>query len=254
MFMKFASDSRRRLWEGSIRLRKDVRTSTPNAFQDRSTDRNGFDLLAPHYLWMEWLLAGNALQKCRTAHLQRVLTAKSALILGQGSGRFVSEFLKRNEQASVACVDASARMMEVTRRRLQREGLASNRVNLIQTDVLQLGEQSWVGGPFDLVVTHFFLDCFRRDQLEKLLPLIAQQTTSNATWLIADFRVPERGFARRRAQIILRLAYAFFRVVTRLPAATLTAPDTMLKDAGFRLEQRLISQAGLLHSDVWTKG
>jgi len=248
----------RTLWEGgedacagSSRNLSTLKAS--DAFQRHRTNRNGFDLLAPHYFWMECLLAGNALQKCRTAHLQRVRIARSALILGEGNGRFLSEFLHANQEAKVVCVDASARMLAATQRRLERGGFDQRRLELIRADVLELAREPWPWGSFDLVVTHFFLDCFRGDQLETLLPAIAQRTIPGAAWLIADFRIPEGGLPRARARIILRLAYAFFRLATQLPAATLTAPDTILFQSGFQLQQRLISQAGLLHSDVWTR-
>jgi len=35
-----------------------------------------FDVLAPHYRWMELVCAGDLLQRCRMAHLARVPTAR----------------------------------------------------------------------------------------------------------------------------------------------------------------------------------
>jgi ubiquinone/menaquinone biosynthesis C-methylase UbiE len=179
--------------------------------------------------------------------------ARSALILGQGTGRFLGEFLKLNQKAKVTCIDSSASMIEITRSRLQRKNLTNSRVQFIQADVLELASGSWSEGPFDLVVTHFFLDCFRKDQLELLLPRIAEQTLPEASWLIADFRLPERGLGRVRAQLILRLAYAFFRLTTRLHASRLTAPDWLLQRLGFHLAERQIYNHGLLHSDLWSR-
>ena len=52
-----------------------------------------FDHLAPHYRWMEWLLAGSKPQRCRTTFLDTLPTARHALLLGEGNGRFLREFL-----------------------------------------------------------------------------------------------------------------------------------------------------------------
>jgi hypothetical protein len=45
--------------------------------------------------------------------------------------------------------------------------------------------------------------------------------------------------------------YIFFRVVTRLPARKLTAPDVFLERAGFRRHARVEAEWSLLRSDWW---
>jgi hypothetical protein len=87
---------------------------------------------------------------------------------------------------------------------------------------------------FDLVVTNFFLDCFRAEQLQKLVPLLAESTTADAVWLLADFRVPESGWQRWRAKIILALLYAFFKLTTALSANRLTPPDKFSDECGIQ--------------------
>ena len=58
-------------------------------------------------------------------------------------------------------------------------------------------------GVFDLVATHFFLDCFRRDELERLVAKVAASATDEARWLLADFRVPASGWRKWRARVVL---------------------------------------------------
>ena len=72
-----------------------------------------FELLAPHYRWLEWVLAGNTLQRCRTAWLDRVASAPAVLLLGEGNGRFLAECRRRLPQARITCVDASGRMLRL---------------------------------------------------------------------------------------------------------------------------------------------
>jgi hypothetical protein len=107
---------------------------------------------------------------------------------------------------------------------------------------------------FDLIATHFFLDCFTPAQLEILIPKIALAAAPNAVWLIADFQAPNAGLRRIRARLILQVMYLFFRIVTRLPARELTAPDAFLKRNGFFLRERRVSEWGLLKSDFWERG
>jgi ubiquinone/menaquinone biosynthesis C-methylase UbiE len=209
-----------------------------------------FDSLAPHYRWMEWLLAGKKLQRCRTAFLPRVGQAQNILILGEGHGRFLEECRRVLAGARITCLDASGVMLAVARRRLQRLGLTSEGVEFIHANAL-----AWKPprGTYDLIVTHFFLDCFRSDQLQEMVARLALAAKPRAAWLIADFAVPAEGPGRYRALVIHRLMYAFFRLATRIPARVLTPVDDFLRAHQFELGMRISSEWGLLQTDLWER-
>jgi ubiquinone/menaquinone biosynthesis C-methylase UbiE len=207
-----------------------------------------FDLLARHYRWMELVLAGNKLQRCRTAFLDRVGNAQNVLIAGEGNGRFLVECRRKLPTARITVVDASARMLAAARDQLQRSGLDSAGIQFIHADAL-----NWkpVLPAHDLVVTHFFLDCFPRQQLEQVVANLARSAAPGAAWLLADFQVPIRGLSRCRALIIHAWMYAFFRLATRLPARRLVPPDDFLKARNFVRQEQRTSEWGLLRSDLW---
>ena len=166
-----------------------------------------FDALAPHYRWMEWLLAGNKLQRSRTAFLDRVADAQNVLIAGEGNGRFLLECRRRLPSARVTVLDASGGMIAAARRRVRAAGLDLRPIEFVQGDVL-----SWKprAGAHDLVVTHFFLDCFTEPQVERVVGAPRRGAGRGATWLLADFQVPASGTARLRARAIHALMYGFF--------------------------------------------
>lgn len=209
-----------------------------------------FDLLAPHYRWMELALAGEKLQRCRTAFLPQIVDSREILILGEGNGRFLLECRKALGHARITCVDASAGMLAQARRRLGSHNSSLDGITFIQADAL-----SWVPpqGAFDLVVTHFFLDCFTCEQLKGLLATVAGACQNHARWLVADFQIAPKGLRRWRARMIHCLMYAFFRLVTRLPAHRLTEPDSFLGSHGFILKQRLTGDWDLLRTDLWER-
>jgi len=209
-----------------------------------------FDILAPHYRWMEFILAGEKLQRCRTAFLDEIPGARNILLLGEGHGRCLVECCRRFSKARITCVDASERMLAEAGRRLMRRNPEAAHVKFIQADVL-----NWMSTDetYDLIITTFFLDCFRPDQLEQIIPRFAACATPDANWLIADFQTPSAGLQRIRSRLILWTMYAFFRTITRLPTNKLTAPDVFLKHAGFTLHCRTESEWGLLHSDWWRR-
>jgi ubiquinone/menaquinone biosynthesis C-methylase UbiE len=208
-----------------------------------------FDTLAPYYRLMERVTAGDILQRCRTSFLTEAGTCRRALLLGEGPGRFLGELLRANPHIEVTCVERSPRMIAEARDRLTQTELG--RVRFEPADAL-----AWQAAPhqFDLIVTHFFLDCFQPDELAPLVSKLALCATRDARWLVADFREPETGWRRWRARAVLALLYAFFRTVTELSASRLTPPDEFLARVGFRLTARRFANHGLVHSDLWERG
>ena len=209
-----------------------------------------FDRLAANYHWMEKLFAGGLMQRCRTTFLSHTKDRRHALLVGEGTGKFLVELLRANPRIQITCVEQCAGMIQQARQRLAREKLDGSHINFQQIDVLH-----WTPPPgeFDLVVTNFFLDCFRSEQLQKLIPLLAGSATNDAIWLLADFRVPERGWRRWRASAILASLYMFFKLTTSLQASWLTPPDNLLTDSGFKLSDRRLLSFGFAHADLWMR-
>ena len=209
-----------------------------------------FDTLAPIYRPLEAVLAGGVLQQCRTSLLAEAVDRRQALILGEGPGRFLVELLRINPSIEVTCVERSLAMIHEAKSRLRRERLDISRIDFQQTDALTWEPSRRV---FDLIVTHFFLDCFRPHELGALVAKLASGAAVEARWLLGDFCIPERGWQRMRARSIHAAMYAFFRTTTGLSAKRLTPPDHYLQAAGFRLRNRRLFNHGLLHSDLWLK-
>jgi ubiquinone/menaquinone biosynthesis C-methylase UbiE len=208
-----------------------------------------FDWLAPHYRWMEWLLAGPKLQRCRAAFLSEIVAPRRALIVGQGHGPFLGELLRAHPNVHCTCIDASERMLKVAQARLQESGFGGSRAQFIHADILE-----WeTAGTYDLIATHFVLDCFSPEQLDRVLTKLSAMAAPGANLLLADFQEPATGFAKWRARAILEMMYLFFRWATALPASKLTAPDTFLTRSGFSLQKRQTFEWGLLHSDLWVR-
>ena len=209
-----------------------------------------FDALAPHYRWLEWLLAGRKLQRCRIAFLGEIASPRHALMLGEGNGRFLAAFLAAHPHARVTCVDASAAMLARARARLAAKGIDDAAVTFIHSDILRWSPPR---ARFDVIVSHFFLDCFQSDEIERIVEKILPLATANAHWLLADFREPTSGPAKWRARMILRAMYLFFRRVTKLTGSRITTPESFLEPRGFHLRERRLSEWGLLHTDWWMR-
>lgn len=209
-----------------------------------------FDTLAPHYHWMEWLFAGKELQRCRTAFLPLLLPPANALIFGEGDGRFLLEYRRTFPYARATVVDSSAGMLQRARKRLAQAGLGHSGITFVQADAREWQPPE---ATFDLIVTCFFLDCFREEEMRGLVTKMAQAATPNAQWLQADFQMAGSPLCRLRSWLTLRLLYAFFRRVTGITATAITQPDPMLCREGFVCRQRSVSDWGRLYSDWWAR-
>jgi ubiquinone/menaquinone biosynthesis C-methylase UbiE len=210
-----------------------------------------FDTLAPYYRGMEFVTAGGMLQRCRTSFLAEAQNCRRALLLGEGPGRFLVELLRSHRRIEITCVERSPAMIEQAVRQIKRNGLDAARVEFQECDALRWRAPR---GEFDLVVTHFFLDCFRREELERLVAEIGRAATPDAKWLLTDFRVPSGGWQRWRARMALALMYSFFRVATGLSATRLARTDDLMEAAGFRLKKQRVENFGLVHAELWRRG
>jgi SAM-dependent methyltransferase len=207
-----------------------------------------FDRLAPHYRWLERLTYGDRLQRCRVALLGEVTDARRVLVLGEGDGRFLAAFLAANRVATVEVIDGSPAMVALARRRI---GDMAGRVTFRVADARDFAP----AGPFDLVVTNFFLDCLPDGQLGPLVARLAPLLAPGGRWLVGDFRVPDRGRLRQlAARVALGGMYAAFRAVTRLPAGRLADPRPHLRAAGLTPGAVAPSLGGFLVAELWHAG
>lgn len=209
-----------------------------------------FDLLAPHYRWMEAILAGNKLQQCRVHWLESVRDCRRVLLVGEGNGRFLEACATAMPRAHFTVIDASAEMLRQAERRWKEAGGKSDRAKFMQATLpgLKLPEEN-----FDLIVTNCFLDCFTPEQLQQVVPEIAACASNSAIWIVTDFAVPKHGIAKLRAKAVLHAAYTFFRLTTRINAREICPPDSFLANAGFQLKGRVEADAGLLYSAKWQR-
>jgi hypothetical protein len=208
-----------------------------------------FDRLAPHYRWMERVLAGPRLQRCRTTWLAELAPCRHLLVAGVGHGPALPLLLQAHPHLRITCVDASAGMLAQAETHARRAGADLSRVSFVRATL-----PAWrPDEKFDAIATHFFLDCFPPVALRAVVITLAAAATADARWIVSDFAIPARGAPRLRARAVHALMYFFFRCVTRLPARRLTSPDPLLERAGFTLQQRRTTEWGLLQADLWQR-
>ena len=205
-----------------------------------------FESLAPHYTWMEKVLAGSRLQRCRNTWLEQLASCERVLIAGVGHGHFLRALARRFPRCEIVCVDSSAGMLTQARRRVGRQE---------HHQFVHAALPQWrpPAGQFDAIATHFFLDCFPPEELAAVVDVLAQSARPHAKWLVTDFAIPPRGWKRQRARAIHAAMYAFFRPIAGVEARAVTPPDSLLQGHRFQLVGRKHREWGLLQADLWVR-
>jgi ubiquinone/menaquinone biosynthesis C-methylase UbiE len=204
-----------------------------------------FDAVARHYRLLEHLAFGRKLERCRTALLPMLDPApRKALFIGEGDGRFLQIFARAFPEAEVDVIEASARMVQIARRRSSTPRVRFRHANVLKETL----------GPaqYDLIVTHFFLDVLTEPQLHSLIERIRHAAVPQARWLISEFQIcREPPWARHLSRSCIAAMYAFFRVTAGLKVSAIPDYVTAFTRAGMQRCTKVTSLRGFLGSELW---
>ncbi len=105
--------------------------------------------------------------------------------------------------------------------------------------------------PYDLVVSHFFLDCLTTEEIRALAVKLHDAVSPSAMWIVSEFAVPCSWFGRFVARPLVWLLYRAFGLLTGLKIRRLPDHHVALRNAGFTLTRRQCWLCGLLVSEMW---
>ncbi|MBS1805053.1 MAG: class I SAM-dependent methyltransferase [Acidobacteria bacterium] len=202
-----------------------------------------FDKLARIYRWMEWLTFGPSLQHCRFAFIYALAQSRQALVIGDGDGRFTARLLEANTAIEVDAIDVSPAMLHQLSKRSQ--------IGRVRTHIADARTYTPVRRDYDLVATHFFLDCLTTREVEELASRLWSYTSPGAIWVVSEFTIPPGLCARLFARPLISALYFAFRLLTGLKIRSLPDHHAALEQSGWALMQHQKSIGGLLISELW---
>lgn len=207
-----------------------------------------FDRLAGAYRWLEYLSFGPLLWRCRIRFLRLLTEHRRALVLGDGDGRFTAALLRANPEIQVHAVDLSPRMLERLKTAV---GRYADRVT---TEVADLRFWRPVNGvEYDLIVSHFFLDCLSSSEVATLARRLAAAAAPGAIWVVSDFAIPQTIFGRIVAKPLVTWLYFAFHQLTGLRQRSLPDHPHGLRAAGWALRHHDRQLCGMLFSQLWQR-
>ncbi|MHB1935258.1 MAG: class I SAM-dependent methyltransferase [Acidobacteriaceae bacterium] len=213
-------------------------------------DTPNFDSLAHVYRWMEYFSFGPMLERCRFCFLSRCNHARHALVLGDGDGRFTARLLGANPNVQVDAVDASGAMLAAMRERARISPDADARLRTTQADLRRFTPTDEM---YDLVVSHFFLDCLTDDDVSALIERLLPYLTEDAIWVVSEFSVPEKGLRRTTARMLIRSLYLAFAIMTRLRVHRIPNYAKAFRDHGFHRREHAEYLGEMLIGELWER-
>lgn len=209
-----------------------------------------FNRLARLYRWMEFFSFGPWLGLTRCTFLGDLAHYRKALVLGDGDGRFTASLLRANPAVRIDAVDASAAMLHAL---LARVGTKADRIRVHLADA-----RTWkppapiVAPPYDLIVTHFFLDCLCTQEIQVLAARLRSVVSPSASWIVSEFAVPQGWYGRFIAAPVVSSLYFCFGLLTGLEVRKLPDHSAALRQAGFTMRDRRLRLGGLLIAERWS--
>ena len=171
----------------------------------------GFDRVVFIYDFLAKIVFGSAIGRAHTVFLRHFINKKQVLVLGGGSGKFLSNLYDVCPDAEVVFHEASPKMIVKARMN------SPTRMN-IRFDC-NSNLDSLNGKKFDAVLSCFYWDLFEennlRDRMRKLSDLVA----SDGRIILGDFEVT-RHYSLR--SILVRIMYLFFALTCGLKTKRLS--------------------------------
>ncbi len=214
---------------------------------ERNRSVRGYDRLARVYHRLESLVFRDRLERAREAMLGDLPRCDSALVLGDGDGRFLEQLCRDLEECRITSVDQSEQMLRLQQRRVKQIG-AVDRVTFHCQDAKSFAPEA---GEYDLLVTLFFLDCFSEQELVQLLPQWLNGIRPGGLFYFVDFHDAATSWQRLPAGFCLAIMHWFFRWQTGLPNRRMVDIDGVLAKQPITLVQSQTRNGGLIHCRLY---
>lgn len=200
---------------------------------------NRFNWIAPYYDRLAKLIFGKSIIEAQHCHLELIPAHANILVLGGGSGKWVSEFIKTNRTCHILFVDASSKMLDQAKNNLKGVKQVSF-IHGTQSDLVNLH--------FDVIITHFFLDMFTNKQLRMLIEQLNGQLNSPALWIVSDFEKSKYWHS-----LLLNVMFLFFKLSHTIENKDLPDWNDMIKSHHFKISKTMSLYGDFIQSRLYVK-
>lgn len=148
----------------------------------------GFDRTAWFYEPLARLYSLGRIEAAKASQQEFLNPGDRVLYVGVGAGE--DAVLAASRDVELTCIDLSDRMLRRARSKVDRAGRSAE---FIRGDVFDHGRT----GYYDVVAANFFLNCFERGSMRRMLRHLASLVRPGGRLLIADVAVPSGPLVHR---------------------------------------------------------
>ena len=145
---------------------------------------NNFNKIARFYDMLAGLVFGSSIKKSQLHFFDQIPPNAKWLIVGGGTGWYLLEVLKRTSPREVVYIDASSAMINLTQKRLSAQTYKA-KIRLIHSDIRNFHSDN----DFDVIVTNFFLDVFKEEELGSVIKKLHSCISGGGIWMLTDFNL-----------------------------------------------------------------
>lgn len=186
-----------------------------------------------------------ALHRSQTHFLKDLKPASHALIVGGGTGRFLVDLLKSGKVEHLTYVDISPGMISRAKKKVSSLGF-EHKVEFICGGIDSIPQKK-----YELICTHYFLDCFEGEALCGLISSLKGLLHEDGTWHFSDFYQDEStSFFKRK---FIGFLYWFFRLFCGLQVRNLGDFRKLFKEEGLECEGEKFFIGKLMRTAVYRK-
>jgi ubiquinone/menaquinone biosynthesis C-methylase UbiE len=176
-----------------------------------------FNKVAYPYDFISRLVFGDSLVKAQVSTLHYIPLNSNILIVGGGTGWILEEIAKiHNSGLNISYVEISSAMIDLSKKR----NWKNNNVSFFHQSI----ENFHSGKQFDVIITPFFFDLFKRKKVEMLFYDLDKKLKKDGLWLYTDF-IPEKYQIHLWQKVLLKTMYFFFGITSKVEARKLIDMD-----------------------------
>jgi len=188
------------------------------------------------------LVFGATIRDAQLYFLSDIPKGANVLILGGGTGWLLDALLKLNPHCHVWYVEASHRMLERTRKK----------VNIQPTTIVHFihGTEEMIPSNvrFNAVITNFYFDLFSRASLQFVIRRILGSLMPDGKVLVSDFTKTNVW----KHRLLLTIMYWFFKLVCGIESSHLPDWQAELSNAGLDEFKSKKFYRGFIRSSIYS--
>lgn len=172
-------------------------------------------------------------------------SVENILIIGGGTGKFLTEIVSSIKFNELIYIDISPGMIKSARKKI----VKNSPDQLSNIEFICGGINNLPKKDYDLVITHYFLDCLTPESYLKIVEELKNSLKPTGLWSMVDFYNTNQDPLKKR---FISLLYRFFHITCNLPSIQLTDFDSWFNKNMNRLNRKEFI-GGLLKSTLYKK-